>query len=273
MNVAVRPLLRAVGLVVASLAIAVLATLASVRAQAAEPRMTLRVGTFADNRPWEFHENGRLSGFDVDLAKALAARLDADVNFVEMPFAQLFAALAEGRIDAAICSITITPERRRQFDFTQPYYQTSQGVAAMKHSRLRAMEDLAGRRVGTEAGSSNEQWLAQNRARYGFGPVVPSEGLDAAVRQLRAGEIDAYVGDLPALLYRLLKQTDLAVMIRLPTDDQYAIALPLNSPLTPRVDAALSELKRDGTLAAIHQRWFGMKPEPNSPVTTVLPRP
>lgn len=274
MNVAKRPCLRAVGTLVASLAVLLLVALGSARAQAVpEPRTTLRIGTFADNRPWEFHEDGHLSGFDIDLMKVLAARLDTGVEFVEMPFAQLFTALAEGRIDAAICSITITAERRRHFDFTQPYYQTSQGVAAMKHARLRTLEDLVGKRVGTEAGSTNEQWLAENRARYGFGPTVPSEGLDAAVRQLRAGEIDAYFGDLPALLHKLLRQPDLAVMIRLPTDDQYAIALPLDSPLTARIDAALAELKRDGTLAAIHQRWFGMKPEPDSPVTTVLPPP
>lgn len=274
MSVAMRPCLCVIGRVVAGLAMALLVALGPAWAQAdTQASPGLRVGTFADNPPWEFREQGDLTGFDIDLMKAVAARMDVAVEFVDMPFAQLFTALAEARIDAAICSITISPERRQLFEFTQPYYQTSQGVAAMKRARLRSLADLAGKRVGAEAGSTNEQWLADNRARYGFGPTVTSTGLDAAMEELREGRIDAYFGDLPALLFRLLEQTDLSVMMRLPTNDQYAIALPLHSPLASRMDAALAEIKKDGTLAAIHQRWFGMKPEPDSPVTTVLPRP
>lgn len=278
MSVALRPCLRPIGRVVAGLLTALLVVLGSVpgsaRAQANGPESpVLRVGTFANNPPWEFRDKGDLAGFDIDLMRAVAARMGRTVEFVDMPFARLFTALADGEIDAAICSITISPERRRHFDFTQPYYQTSQGVAALKRARLRSLADLAGKTVGAEAGSTNEQWLADNRARYGLGATVPSTGVEAGLEKLREGQTDAYFGDLPALLFRLLDQADLAVMIRLPTDDHYAIALPLNSPLTARMDAALSEIKRDGTLGAVHQHWFGMKPEPDSPVTTVLPRP
>ncbi|ADH90401.1 extracellular solute-binding protein family 3 [Ancylobacter novellus DSM 506] len=233
----------------------------------------LRVGTFPDNPPWEFREDGHLVGFEVDLIEAIGTRLGMRIDFVGMAFGELLPALAGDRIDVAMCSMSITPERRRRFDFTQPYYRTSQGMVVMKSARVRSLEDLAGKRVGTEAGSTNEQWLSDNRARYGFGPTVPVVGLERALELLSAGEIDAYFGDLPALLYQLLKRPELAVVERLPTEDRYAMALRLNSPLTARIDGALSGLKKDGTLAAIHQRWFGMKPEPDSPVITVLPRP
>jgi polar amino acid transport system substrate-binding protein len=233
----------------------------------------LRVGTFPDNRPWEFKEDGRLVGFEVDLIEAIGKRLSLRIEFVGMAFGELLPALAGDRIDVAMCSITVTPERRQRFDFTQPYYQTSQGMVVMKSAHVRSLEDLVGKRVGTEAASTNEKWLSENRARYGFGPTVPIVGLERALQLLHAGDLDAYFGDLPALLYQLLKRPELAVVVRLPTDDHYAIALRLNSPLTVRIDGALGELKKDGTLAAIHQRWFGMKPEPDSPVTTVLPRP
>ncbi|MGA0563415.1 substrate-binding periplasmic protein [Ancylobacter sp. VNQ12] len=237
------------------------------------PRV-LKVGTFAENRPWVFRgEGGDLTGFDVDLVRAVAARLGASIDVTSMPFRELFPALRAGTVDLAICSISVTPERLKTFDFTQPYYETSQGVVVMKGSRFRSLADLAGKSVGTVAGTTNEQWLRENRMRYALGPIVSVEGLEEGLTLLQSRGVDAYFGDLPALLYSLLKRPDLAVVERLTTDDHYAIVLARNSPLTARVDAALAALKADGTLAAIHRRWFGAAPPPGSPVTTVLPRP
>jgi len=234
----------------------------------------LDVGTFPDNRPWAFRgEDGALTGFDIDLVRAVAERLGARLNIVPMPFRDLLPALEVGTIDLAICSISVTPARRAEFDFTQPYYETSQGVVVLKGSRIRSLADLAGKSVTTVTGTTNEQWLRENRARYGLGPIVPVDGLEQGLSLLARNGADAYFGDLPALLYSLLKRPDLAVVERLPTDDRYAMVLALGSPLTERVDAALGALKRDGTLAAIHRRWFGAAPGPNSPVTQVLPRP
>lgn len=234
----------------------------------------LKVGTFTENRPWVFRgEDGALTGFDVDLARAVAGRLGVGIDFEPMPFRELFPALAAGDVDLAICSISVTPERLKAFDFTQPYYETSQGVVVMKGSRIRSLADLTGKSVGTVAGTTNEQWLRENRTRYALGPIVPVEGLEEGLALLQSRGVDAYFGDLPALLYSLLKRPDLAVVERLTTDDHYAIVLARHSPLTARVDAALAALKAGGTLAAIHRRWFGAAPPAGSPVTTVLPRP
>ena len=234
----------------------------------------LRVGTYPNNKPWEFHDpTGQLVGFDVDMAEAIGKRLNMKLDFKPMPFRDLFSALADGRIDVAINSITITIERAGRFDFSQPYYRTSQGIVVMKGTDIRGLNDLIGKRVAAEAGSTNEQWLTANRGRYSFGPTVPSEGMDQALVLLKAGKVDAYFGDLPALLYQLLKRPDLAVIARLPTEDSYGLLLARASPLTARVDEALSAIKKDGTLAKIHEKWFGSQPEPGSPVTTVLKRP
>ena len=240
---------------------------------AAAPQV-IKAGTFAENRPWAFRgADGRLTGFDVDLARAVATRLGAGIDFQTMPFRDLFPALASGQIDLALCSITVTPERLKTLDFTQPYYETSQGVVVLKGSRFRSLADLGGRRVSTAAGTTNEEWLHANSARYALGAIIPGEGLDEGLALLQNHGADAYFGDLPALLYSLLQRPDLAVVERLKADERYAIGLSHGSALTQRVDAALAALKEDGTLAAIHRRWFGAAPPPGSPVTTVLPRP
>jgi len=241
---------------------------------AAHAEEILRVGTYPNNKPWEFHDPaGELVGFDVDMVEAIGRRLNMKLDFMPMAFRELFSALADGRIDIAMNTITITNERAGRFDFSQPYYRTSQGIVVMKGNGIRALADLKGKTVAAEAGSTNEQWLTANRAQYGGGPTVPSEGIDEALVLLQSGKIDAYFGDLPALLYQLLKRPDLAVIARLPTDDSYGLLLAKSSPLTARVDAALSEIKKDGTLAKIHEKWFGSQPEPGSPVITVLKRP
>ncbi len=240
----------------------------------AQAQQVLRVGTYPNNKPWEFHDlAGQLVGFDVDMVAAIGKRLTLKLDFMPMAFRDLFAALAEGRIDIAMNTITITEERAGRFDFSQPYYRTSQGIAALKGTDIRGLNDLSGKRVAAEAGSTNEQWLAANRARYALGPTVTSEGIDQAMVLLQDGKVDAYFGDLPALLYQLLNRPDLAVIARLPTEDSYGLLLAKGSPLTARVDAALSDIKKDGTLAKIHEKWFGSQPEPGSPVITILKRP
>lgn len=250
-----------------------LACLAPSGAQAQAPEV-LRVGIYPYNKPWEFYDpTGKLVGFEIDTLHAIGRQLNVRLHFVVMPFRELFTALTDGRIDVAASTITVTGERAGRFDFTQPYYRTSQGIVVMKGGTIRGLKDLAGKTVAAEAGSTNEQWLTANRARYGGGPTVASEGMDQALLMLESGKVDAYFGDLPALLYQLLKRNDLAVIARLPTDDSYALLLAKGSPRTGRIDAALSALKKDGTLANIHQKWFGSQPEPGSPVTTVLERP
>ncbi|QIB33437.1 substrate-binding periplasmic protein [Ancylobacter pratisalsi] len=233
----------------------------------------LRVGTFPDNKPWEFHDQaGTLVGFEVDMIKAAADRMGRSVEFVPMAFRDLFPALEDGQIDVAMCSISLTPEREKRFDTTQTYYDTSQGMVVLTSSHIRTLADLIGRTVSAEAGSTNEKWLVTHSARYGFSQIVPARGLDQAVQWLHEGKIDAYFGDMPALMYRLLDAPELAVVQRQSTYERYTLTLPRGSPLTEPLDAALSQIKQDGTLSAIHKRWFGAMPAPGSAVNTVRER-
>ncbi|CAA0104580.1 Glutamine-binding periplasmic protein [Starkeya nomas] len=234
----------------------------------------LRVGTYLDNKPWQFRDGtGAVVGFEVDLVEAIGAQIGRKVVIHEMVFGEMFPALEEGRIDLAMSTISIVAPRVGRFDFTQPYYETTQGVVVMRNSPIRSLGDLAGRTVSVIPQTTSDLWVTANKERLGIAAIRKAEGLDEGLAWLGEGSVDAHVGDIPALLYRLLGRSDLAVVARVPSDERYALMLARNSPLTEPIDAAITKMKRDGTLARIHQKWFGIPPEPDGPTAMVLPRP
>ena len=234
----------------------------------------LRVGVAIDNKPWLFRDSkGNLVGYEADMIAYVGERLDMRVHMVDMPFSRLFPALRSRAIDIALASISITQERLARFDFTQPYYDSSQGVVVLRRSSIRSLPDLEGKMVGATPGTTSQLWLTDNGERYHIAGQAPVEGLAEAVERMTQGEIEAYVGDLPALLYELLRRSDLAVVARLPNNESYAMMLAKRSALTARVDGAITQMKRDGTLARIHQKWFGMQPAADSSTVQVRRRP
>ncbi len=233
----------------------------------------LRVGTFLDNRPWAFRDRGgQIVGFEVDMVARIARDLGMKPEFVSMPFKDLLPGLEAGRVDIVACSVTITPERRRAVDFTQPYYDSAEGVVVLKGAGIRNLAALRGRTVAVTPGTTNETWLRQNGSRYGFAGTIEVNGVDEALDDLSRGVADAYFGDLPTLLYALLNRPELAVIARTETGDRYGMALARGSALTERVDQAIRVMKEDGSLEAIHERWFGQPPDPNSSTVRVMPR-
>lgn len=268
MIVVARAIICAAALLCAVLVCSALAPLPA----AAQP--VLRVGTYLDNKPWQFRDgSGHSVGFEVDLIEAIGARLGRKVMQREMVFGDLFTSLEDGSIDVAMSSISITPPRVERFDFTQPYYRTTQGLVVMLRAPIRALADLKGRTVSVIARTTSDQWVEANREVYGIAAVQKVQGLDEALEKLTEGSVDAHFGDMPALIYRLLGRSDLAVVARLPTDELYGLMLAKQSPLTAQIDGAITQLKQDGTLARIHQKWFGALPDPGSPVAKVMPRP
>lgn len=254
----------------ASLMLSLAATLLMAGVAAAQ----LTVGVHPDNRPWEFRDaSGAYAGFDIDMMTALGRELGVAVAVTSMSFDKLFTELEAGRLDVVVSSITVTPARLARFDFTQPYYRTSQAVAVLRTAGIKDLAGLSGKAVAVAPGSTNEAWLEANRDRHAIRAIRRVDSIDEALALLRSGEVGAYFDDEPALLHELLESRDLAVIARRRSQDRYAIMLRQGSPWTARLDAALSRLKQDGTLADIHRKWFGSRPPADSPVAMVLPRP
>ena len=233
----------------------------------------LAVGANVGNVPWEFQdEAGEIVGFEVDLVEAVAERLGRGVEIVNIPFQGLFSAVQSGRIDLAISSITITDERLGSVSFAQPYYDSDQSLTVASGGPA-SLDEMEGRVVGVDTGSTGDMWASEHAEEHGFGDIRRYEGLAPAMLDLQAGRIDGYVSDIPVLLYYVRDKPGLEVVQRIETGEKYSMMFALGSPLASEVDEALSALKEEGVLADLHERWFGAAPDEGTSTVTVLPMP
>ncbi|MCF3973970.1 ABC transporter substrate-binding protein [Paracoccus sp. EGI L200073] len=234
---------------------------------------TLTVGANIGNVPWEFQdESGEFVGFEIDLVAAVAERLGAQVETVNIPFNGLFSAVQSGRIDIATSSITITDERLESVSFAQPYYDSDQSLTALADGPA-SLAEMKGRVVGVDTGSTGDMWATAQAEAYGFSDIRRYEGLAPAMLDLQAGRIDGYVSDIPALQYYVRDKPQLEVVERIPTGEKYSMMFAKDAALATQVNTVLDDLKTEGVLAKLHEKWFGVAPDEGSSTVTVLPMP
>ncbi|MCF7698339.1 transporter substrate-binding domain-containing protein [Loktanella sp. M215] len=233
----------------------------------------LQVGANIGNVPWEFQDDtGANVGFEVDLVNAVAEKLGRGVEIVNIPFQGLFSAVQSGGVDIAMSSITITQERLQSVTFAQPYYDSDQSltVAADGPASLDEMKDKV---VGVDTGSTGDMWATEHQAEYGFSTINRYEGLAPAMLDLAAGRIDGYISDIPALQYYVKDKPDLKVVQRIETGEKYSMMFAKDAPLATEVNDVLTTLKEDGTIAGLHEKWFGAAPEDTTSTVTVMDMP
>ena len=222
---------------------------------------TLNVGAYPTNPPFETKmSNGTFEGFEVDIVNEAAKRAGMTTDIADYGFQALFAAIASKRIDVAISTITITPERLKSVSFTQPYYDSDMGIAAKEDSPIKGIADLKGKTVGYLSGSTGEKWVKDNQAADGFADIKGYKAQQDLLLDLSAGRIDAVVSDIPGMQYAFKTMKGLAVKDRIKTGEQYGLMMGKDDPNLGKLSDALSAMKADGTLAAMHKKWFGAAP-------------
>jgi polar amino acid transport system substrate-binding protein len=234
----------------------------------------LNVGAYPTNPPFETKtSSGSFEGFEVDVVNEAAKRAGMTTNIADYGFQALFAAIASKRIDVAISSITITPDRLKSVSFTQPYYDSDMGVATKADSPIQSVADLKGKIVGCLSGSTGEKWVKDNQAADGFADVKGYKAQQDLLLDLAAGRVDAVVSDIPGMQFAFKTMTGLAVKDRIKTGEQYGLMMGKDDPNLAKLNDALSAMKGDGALAEIHKKWFGTAPVAGSSTVTVLPIP
>ncbi|RVV96577.1 transporter substrate-binding domain-containing protein [Mesobaculum littorinae] len=248
-------------------------TLLGATALTASAQETLTVGANIGNVPWEFQdEAGDFTGFEIDLVNAVAERLGAEVEIVNIPFNGLFSAVQSGRIDIATSSITITDERLESVSFAQPYYDSDQSLTVAEGGPA-SLEEMEGMTVGVDTGSTGDMWATEHTGDYGFADIRRYEGLAPAMLDLSAGRIDGYISDIPALLYYVKDKPALKVVQRIATGEKYSMMFAKDAPLATEVNDVLTALKEEGVMAELHETWFGTAPDDGTSTVTVLPMP
>jgi polar amino acid transport system substrate-binding protein len=186
-------------------------------AGAASAQQPIRVGANIGNVPWQFqNERGEFVGFEIDLMNEVGKRLNRPVEFVNIPFQGLFAAVQSGQIDAAVSSITITRKRLESVSFAQPYYDSDQSLTVTKASGIKDLAGMKGK-VGRRGHGLHrrhvdhrEPWREPASRR-----CAASRGLNPAMLDLAAGRLDGYISDIPALLYYVKDKPQFAVVERI----------------------------------------------------------
>ena len=221
----------------------------------------LVIGSYPANPPWEYKtETGAFEGFEVDMVKDIAKRLGMEPEIADYGFQALFAATSSSRIDLAISSISITPERLKSQSFTQGFYDSDLALVSRADSRVKSLADAKGMPVGAISTSTGEAWIKANGAQYGFGEYRGYNAQQDLLLDLQAGRIASAVGDIAGFQFAFVKLKDLAVVERIKTGDTFGVMMRKNHPLLGKVNDTLSAMKKDGAMAAIHKKWLGVAP-------------
>lgn len=206
-------------------------------------------------------ENNEITGFDVDLAKEAAKRLNREVEFKPIDWSSKEAELKSGRVDVLWNGLDITEDRKKNMLFSDPYMDNRQILFVTKGSSINTLADLQGKTVGTQSGSTGEENLNKDQAlKDSLKEVKVYPDYIAAFMDLENGRIDAIVGDEITGRYYMNKHPDKFEARDIVIGDvtSFGIGFAMdNKSLRDEVQKVLDEMKKDGTMAQISEKWFG----------------
>jgi cystine transport system substrate-binding protein len=213
----------------------------------------LRIGTEGTYAPFTFHDaSGALVGFDVEIGQEIAKRLGVTAEFVEGPWDGLIAGIDANRYDVVINQVGITDARKEKYDFSEPYI-ASKAVLIVKgdNTTIASFADLAGKKAA--------QTLTSNFGKNGA-ELVGTDGFDQSIALVLQGRADATINDSLSF-YDFKKQqpdADLKIAATQENADYSGVLLAKGKPeLLAAINAALEEIKADGTYAALSEKYFG----------------
>ncbi|EES74675.1 amino acid ABC transporter substrate-binding protein [Paenibacillus sp. MB22_1] len=217
----------------------------------------LRIGTEGTYAPFTFHDkDGKLTGFDVEIAEEVAKRLGVEAEFIETPWDGIFAGLDAKRFDAVFNEVTIRDDRKEKYDFSDPYI-VSRAVLIVPEDNedIKTFADLKGKKAGQSLTSNLTDIARENGAE-----IVATEGFNQAIDLLLSKRIDATVNDGLSFLDLKKQRPDvkLKVVDEMPeASESAALFNKGNEELVQAVNEALAAMKSDGTYLKISEKYFG----------------
>jgi polar amino acid transport system substrate-binding protein len=240
-------------------------------AQAQAGKITVGVdGTFA---PHAFPKlGGGIEGFNVDMANEIGKRLKRPIEIVAQEFSGLIPGLNSGRFDWLAAPTTVTPERAKSMLFSEGYLNTDYQFLIKKGAPpIAKPEDLKGRKLAVNKGSAYDAWAEQNKEKYGFESSAFPTQTDA-VQAVMAGRADANLSGNTVVAWAAKQNPQLQLSYTIKTGLVWAIPFRQDDKATRnQIENVVECMKRDGTFAQLHEKWFGVKPEPGAAAVTVYP--
>jgi cystine transport system substrate-binding protein len=251
-----KTLMRRASLALALLAGASLAHAADLLDEVKQ-RGSLRVAVEGTYPPFNYRENGKLTGFDVEIAEGIAAKLGVKPEFTTTEWSGILAGLQAGKYDIIVNQVAATEVRRQTFDFSDAYVVSSAQlvVRANETRSLKTAADLKGMKIGVGQGTNYAE-LARSIAGA---EVKVYPGATEYLQDLASGRIDAALNDSLLIPY-LAAKTRLPVKAGAPLGALESNAIPFrkgNPKFKQAIDQALADMKADGSFARVSGKWFG----------------
>jgi len=218
----------------------------------------LSVGSDIPYPPFEQGKPGNYTGFDIELMEAIAEKIGRKAEFQDTSFETIFRDVQQGKFEAVISAATITDEREKAVDFSNPYYLSEQAVLVKEGSSIKSLEELEGKTVGVQQGTTGQE-LAKEE--IGGAEIRPyPEGPDA-VNALKSGTVEGVVIDAPVAQNAVEKSGGVEIAEKVPTEEEYGIAVGQGeTELLEEINQGLKEVQEDGTYKKIYEKWFHLEP-------------
>ncbi|WP_213453467.1 ABC transporter substrate-binding protein [Rhizomonospora bruguierae] len=208
--------------------------------------------------------SGKVIGFDIDVMDLVAKELGVEQAIVDTPFEGIKSGqdLNTGKCDAAAAGMTITEDRKKVLDFSDPYFAANQAMLVKAGKPYRSLDDLRGKRVGVQSATTARDYVRQFEKEKGL-ILVEFEDLAALQQGVANGQVEAGVSDLPVWTEYLKEQPGgFEVTAEFDTGEQYGFAVKKddNPELLKKINEVLGRARQDGTYHQIYERWIGKAP-------------
>ena len=214
----------------------------------------LTMATNAYFPPYEYYEGDTIIGIDAEIAEAIASKLGLTLKIEDMEFDSIITAVTAGKADMGLAGMTVTEERKQNVNFSDTYAQGVQVVIVPEDSDIASIDDLDGKLIGVQLGTTGDIYCTDD---YGEENVEQYNKGNDAVMALKSGKVDAVVIDNePAKSYVAANEGLKILDTEYVTEDYAAAINKDNTALLDAINAALAELKADGTLDAIVGKYI-----------------
>jgi polar amino acid transport system substrate-binding protein len=218
-------------------------------------------------KPFQFEQEGKIVGFDVDIVDLVAKELGVRQEIVDTPFEGIQSGedLNARKCDIAAAAMTITPERAEKIAFSDPYFDANQALLVKKDSGIKTLDDLKGKTLGVQSGTTGKMYAEENAESKGV-KLKDYEDLALELSSVKSGQVDAGINDIPVLLDYAKDNPELEVTEQFETGEQYGFGMKkgTSDKLATVVNRVLSEARQDGTYDRLYEKWFGVKPDSSS---------
>ena len=214
----------------------------------------LTMATNAAFPPYEMTTDaGDFEGIDIETAQAIADKLGLELQIDDMDFDAALLSVQQGKADIVMAGVTVTDERKAVMDFSDSYATGIQSIIVPEGSDITSPDDLAGKKIGTQRGTTGYIYCSDD---FGDENVVAYDDGLTAVQALNNGQVDAVVIDNAPAQEFVAANPGLKILDTSYAEEDYAIGVAKNSPLEDAVNSVLEELKADGTLQAIVDKYI-----------------